>query len=151
MNSAIRHCRECGNAYTVTLGGKGRERGVFCSRECGKVFANRAMLRGQQVYHLFRNLRRHRSEAKRLGVWTAMCQLETMWEDDDRAAGRKTKSYKPASEELAYLFETRDLRPTTNVGILKVQDMTGRTASNNPPPRYLTRPNSPFGPRVQHD
>ena len=117
MKSAIRHCRECGDAYTVTLGGKGRERGVFCSTEHSRMFANRAMLRGQQVYHLFRNLRRHRSEAKRLGVWTAMCQLETMWEDEDRKAGRKTKSYKPAKEELDYLFHARDLHPTTNVGI----------------------------------
>ncbi len=117
MISAIRHCRECGDAYTATLGGKGRDNLYYCSPICGRTFVNRAMSRGQQIYHLFRNLRRHRSEAKKLGVWTAMCQLETMWEDEDRANGRKTKSFKTAKEELDYLFHARDLHPTTNVGI----------------------------------
>lgn len=117
MKTDTRHCRECGTAYTVTLGGRGRPNLHSCSLICARTFTNRAALRGQQIYHLFRNLRRHRSEAKKLGVWTAMCQLETMWEDEDRKAGRKTKSYRPAKEELEYLFAVRDLHPSTNVGI----------------------------------
>lgn len=110
-----RTCRECGKPYTVTPGQRGRPNRFYCSLACSRAFTNRAQLRGAQIYHLFRGLRRDRAEAKRLNVWTAMCQLETMWEDEDREAGRVTKSYRPIAEELDYLLDRRDLHPTTNV------------------------------------
>lgn len=118
MSTLSHTCQECGTRYTPRAG-RGQSNVKFCTRACSLKFKNRAMERGSQIYHLFRGLRRDRAKAKALGVWTEMCRLETMWEDEDRANNRKVPSWRPLKDELYHLLEVRDLRPTTNVGFVR--------------------------------
>lgn len=74
------------------------------------------MMRGAEAYDLFRAIRRERKTAKELDLWTELCRLETLWEDEDRAAGRATKSYFEPERALRHLKDARDRVPKTNVG-----------------------------------
>lgn len=67
------------------------------------------MQRGAELYDLFRALRRQRSEAKRLNIWTEICRLELAWqmEDDKMRPGRR--SYMQPEKALANLFDKGSL------------------------------------------
>lgn len=86
----------------------------YCSASCRTRFNNRRIQRGGQIYDLFRAMRRDRKLAQELDIWTEMCRLDTLWEDEDRASGRATKSYKPPEMALADLREN-DRVPATNI------------------------------------
>ena len=98
MSISATHCQECGNHITTAATGK-----VFCSTHCRQTFNNRRMQRGAEMYDLFRALRRERSEAKALDIWTELCRLELKYqgEDDDLRDGRK--SYMPPRKALEIL------------------------------------------------
>lgn len=101
MTTPANVCQECGNALTAT---RQPER-MFCSPVCRQTFNNRRMQRGAEIYDLFRALRRERSEAKRLNLWTKICQLELSWniEDEKQRPGRK--SYVEPKKALANLVD----------------------------------------------
>lgn len=108
-------CLECSLPVQQT---SRRER-LFCCAEHGQLFHHRRRQRGAEIYDLFRAIRRERKMAKDMDLWTEMCRLETLWEDEDRAAGRVTKSYLAPVQALRNLKEIRDRVPSTNVGYVR--------------------------------
>lgn len=108
-------CLECSTPVPQTA----RRRREFCCDGHRKAFHNRRMTRGAEAYDLFRAIRRERKIAKSLDLWTELCRLETLWEDDDRAVGRITKSYFEPERALRHLKDTRDRVPKTNVGFAR--------------------------------
>lgn len=83
MKTTTIACQECGKPVE-----RRRIEQTFCCTPCRQRFNNRRMQRGAELYDLFRAMRRERTEAARLDVWTMMCRLEKQWNDED--AGRKT-------------------------------------------------------------
>ncbi len=67
------------------------------------------MQRGAELYDLFRSLRRERTEAKALNVWTQICRLELAWQMEDEKTREGRKSYVPAKRALANLFDKGSL------------------------------------------
>lgn len=104
MSSAPCQCQECG----VALNRPQIER-LFCSPSCRMEFNNRRARRGAEIYDLFRALRRERSEAKRLNMWTLICQLELKWQQEDDAKRPGRRSYMPPEKALANLFDKGSL------------------------------------------
>lgn len=93
----LKTCHECGASFTAR-----RHDACFCSTPCRKTFHNRRAVRGAEMYDLFRALRRERSKASSLNLWTELCRLELRWfEEDD---GRRT--YLPPEEALLALRES---------------------------------------------
>lgn len=82
-----------------------RQRTGFCCRECRNDFNNRRLSRGAQLYDLFRALRRDRSEAAELGLWTAICRLELKWHEEDERERPGRRSYTPAAKAVAHLTD----------------------------------------------
>jgi len=101
--TAVNHCQECGNHTS------GHPTAVFCSTLCRKAFSNRRMIRGAEIYDLFRALRRQRSDAKRLNIWTEICRLELKWQIEDEAERPGRRSYMPPEKALANLFDKGSL------------------------------------------
>lgn len=100
MTAATHECLECGNRITVRRRSK-----LFCSPHCRQAFNNRRMARGAEIYDLFRALRRERSEAKRLNLWTEICRLERSWQDEDEIKRPGRRSYMPPKKALANLLD----------------------------------------------
>lgn len=98
-------CQECDNHITDPQHGK-----TFCSRGCRQVFNNRRMKRGAELYDLFRALRRERSKAKALNLWTQICRLELEWQMQDEAQRPGRKSYMPPEKALANLLDKGSLQ-----------------------------------------
>jgi predicted nucleotidyltransferase component of viral defense system len=72
-------------------------------------FNNRRMKRGAEMYDLFRALRRERSQAKELNIWTELCRLEKKWNDEDEAERDGRKAYMPPQKALANLLDKGSL------------------------------------------
>lgn len=108
-------CLECGSPVPQTA----RRKREFCCREHSNDFQNRRKSRGAEIYDLFRAMRRDRAKAKELDIWTEMCRLDTLWEDEDRTSGRVTKSYLDPERALHQLKNVRDRVPSTNVGYVR--------------------------------
>ncbi len=113
-------CLECSSPVPQPS----RRRREFCCDDHRRTFHNRRALRAAEICDLFRAIRRERKLAKRLDLWTEMCRTETLWEDEDRAAGRATKSYLEPERALKNLREVRDRVPKTNVGFLRPAHQT---------------------------
>lgn len=96
MTAKQHQCPECGQA---TSGQRAR----FCSTSCRMAFNNRRMQRGAQAYDLFRALRRERDTAKKLNIWTELCRLELIWQEEDEAARPGRRSYIAPQVALAHL------------------------------------------------
>lgn len=82
----------------------------FCNTSCRQRFNNRRMQRGAEIYDLFRALRRERSQAKALNIWTEICRLELGWnmEDEKQRPGRR--SYMRPQKALANLYDKGSLQ-----------------------------------------
>lgn len=93
-------CQECGK-----LASAARTSQFFCGSDCRVAFNNRRKVRGADAYDLFRALRRERSEAKRLNLWTELCRLELQWEEDDRKSRPGRRSYVRPTVALANLYD----------------------------------------------
>ncbi len=106
-----KNCLECVAELARSTRGMPKR---FCSTACKSRFNHRRANRGAEIYDLFRAMRRDRAAASELDIWTEMCRLDTLWEDEDRAEKRVTKSYKPPAMALADLRE-RDRVPMTNI------------------------------------
>ena len=100
MSTPTPCCLECGTALTERRNGK-----QFCSTPCRQSFNNRRMQRGAEIYDLFRALRRERSEAKALNLWTQICRLELAWQQEDEEARPGRRSYVPPRKALANLLD----------------------------------------------
>ena len=98
-------CKECGNRIS-----DGNRASEFCSTSCRQSFHNRRLQRGAELYDLFRALRRERSKAKQLNLWTQICRLELEWQmqDDRERPGRK--SYMEPEKALANLLDKGSLQ-----------------------------------------
>lgn len=112
MSAVTDKCLECDARLTPSKRGQAKR---FCCPAHAKAFNNIALKRGAQAYHLIRAMRRDRADAKRLNIWTELCRLELAWEDEDRAAGRVTKSYKPPEMALMDIAALERCTPTTNL------------------------------------
>lgn len=99
-------CLECGNALGATRQPERR----FCCTSCRLTFNNRRMKRGAEIYDLFRALRRERSEAKALNLWTEICRLELAWQMEDEETRQGRKTYTPAKRALANLKDKGSLQ-----------------------------------------
>ncbi|QND53450.1 hypothetical protein HB779_17315 [Phyllobacterium sp. 628] len=104
MAKSITACQECGNHISDHRDGK-----LFCSTVCRQSFNNRRMKRGAELYDLFRALRRERSDAKQLNIWTEMCRLEKQWNDQDVLERPDRKSYMSPKKALANLLDKGSL------------------------------------------
>jgi hypothetical protein len=68
------------------------------------------MQRGAELYDLFRALRRERSEAKALNLWTQICRLELGWQQEDAKQRPGRRSYMPPKKALANLLDKGSLQ-----------------------------------------
>lgn len=102
MSVSSHPCPECGNPVS-----DGRKQ--FCSTPCRMSFNNRRMQRGAEIYDLFRALRRERSEAKALNLWTEICRLELRWQEEDDALRPGRRSYMSPKKALANLTDKGSL------------------------------------------
>lgn len=97
-------CQECGGP----MGGR-RNGQMFCSSTCRQTFNNRRMQRGAELYDLFRALRRERSDAKELNLWTELCRLELKYQTEDEAARPGRRSYMPPQKAITILKDKGSL------------------------------------------
>lgn len=77
-------CLECGKPVGPSM----RYDKVFCCTACGTRWNNRRKNRGAEIYDLFMAMRFDRKNAK--GVWAIMCRMASNWNEEDKAAGRKS-------------------------------------------------------------
>ncbi len=105
MISPARTCQECGLPVSGARRGK-----AFCSTHCRQRFNNRRMQRGAEIYDLFRALRRERDTAKQLNLWTQLCRLELMWQQEDEKQRPGRRSYVPPKRALGPLFDKGSLQ-----------------------------------------
>ena len=98
-------CQDCGGPISARRSGQ-----EFCSPKCRQTFNNRRMQRGAELYDLFRALRRERGEAKELGLWTKLCQLELSYQTEDDSARPGRRSYMPPKKALANLVDKGSLQ-----------------------------------------
>ncbi|MGJ5032258.1 transcriptional regulator [Bradyrhizobium sp. HKCCYLS2038] len=100
----LHKCQECGNPISARRAGQ-----EFCAAPCRQTFNNRRMQRGAELYDLFRALRRERSTASEMNLWTQLCRLELQWqtEDDQQRPGRR--SYMPPQKALTILKDKGSL------------------------------------------
>lgn len=82
-----RTCCECGETFQTK-----RREAEFCKTECRKVYHNRRMTRGAELYDLFMTLRFDRSHAKDEAIWSQMCAVASAYRDADKTTrgGRKS-------------------------------------------------------------
>lgn len=106
MTERAKICPECGNAYKTAR----QPDKLFCSPDCRQSFNNRRMQRGAELYDLFRALRRERSKAKSLNMWTQICRLELQWQMEDEAQRPGRKSYTEPERALANLLDKGSLQ-----------------------------------------
>lgn len=99
----VHQCQECGNPLS---GRRGQE---FCAPRCRQTFNNRRMQRGAELYDLFRALRRERSDAKDLNLWTHLCRLELKWQTEDETARPGRRSYMPPTKAITILKDKGSL------------------------------------------
>lgn len=93
-------CAECGTRFE-----RKRVTGEYCSTACRKSFNNRRATRGAALYDLFCAMRRERPLAKELGVWSEMCRLELMWNQEDEEDRDGRKSYVPPRQAINRLLD----------------------------------------------
>ncbi len=104
MPRLLHTCHECAEPLTDARGGQ-----EFCTKACRQTFNNRRMQRGAEMYDLFRALRRERSDAKELNIWTELCRLELKWQTEDDAARPGRRSYMPPQKALSNLRDKGSL------------------------------------------
>jgi hypothetical protein len=75
-----RHCLECREPYASR-----RVKAEFCGDRCRKLWNNRRMTRGAEIYDLFMALRFDRGIATALHVFTLVSRLARVFRDDDMA------------------------------------------------------------------
>lgn len=93
-------CQECGKPASDA-----RKTQAFCCTGCRVVFNNRRKTRGADAYDLIRALRRERSTAKSMNIWTELCRLELSWDIEDKAARPGRRSYIKPEAALAHLYD----------------------------------------------
>ncbi len=104
MTPAKCQCQNCGEAMSARRIGQ-----EFCKPSCRQTFNNRRMQRGAEMYDLFRALRRERSEAKALNLWTELCRLELQYQMEDEAERPGRRSYMPPKKALGLLKDKGSL------------------------------------------
>lgn len=105
MSAPMCHCLECSAPITARRIGQ-----EFCSPTCRQKFNNRRMQRGAEIYDLLRALRRERSEAKALNIWTQICRLELKYQTEDEQERPGRRSYMPPKKALAILHDKGSLQ-----------------------------------------
>jgi len=98
MKSKQHACRECGTSLSDP-------RKLFCNSAHRMAFNNRRMQRGAMIYDLFRALRRERTVASAMNLWSEICRLERVWNDEDNRDRPGRRSYTPPKEALANLAD----------------------------------------------
>jgi hypothetical protein len=83
-----RCCQECGTPLTDR-----DPRAVMCSANCRKIWHNRRMTRGAELYDLFMAMRYERGMAKVYGLWALMCRMGQAWREEDRQMRSGRASY----------------------------------------------------------
>lgn len=81
-----RTCRECLKPLRVSA----RPEIEFCGMACRIAWRNRRSSRGAELYDPFMGLRYEREAARDAGLWSLMCRMAQAWNDEDKAAGRKS-------------------------------------------------------------
>lgn len=78
-------CRECGIGFEAR-----RASTEFCSAACRRVFNNRRLLRGGQLYDLVMEWRHRRTAAAAAGAQTLLCRMAAAFkaQDDRERDGR---------------------------------------------------------------
>ena len=82
-----RHCKECGKPFTAK-----RREAVFCSGPCRKANWNRRANWGITVIDLLMEWRFDRSTASKRRSWSHLCTHLGRFNDEDKAAGRRSWS-----------------------------------------------------------
>ncbi|AID30837.1 transcriptional regulator [Mesorhizobium huakuii 7653R] len=96
MSCRLNACHECGGAAPA----KAR----FCSPAHRQAFNNRRLQRGAEIYDLFMAHRFDRKKAQELRVLQAMNRMASLWNEEDKAAGRRSfRDTREVLDERPYL------------------------------------------------
>lgn len=91
-----RTCWECAKPFDAKV-----RTAVFCSGPCRKTHGNRRAGRGAQVIDLLMEMRFARSAAAERKTWSLLCTFLGRFNDEDKAAGRRSWSSSRRMEALA--------------------------------------------------
>lgn len=94
-----RKCLEC----AVSIDHKDA-RADFCNDQCRKVWNNRRMTRGAELYDLFMAYRYQRNTAKLLGLWSLICRMASYWNEEDKQVGRRSYANPKTAKERAVRY-----------------------------------------------
>lgn len=95
----VRHrcCKECSKPLATTA----KATAEFCGTPCRIAWRNRRTHRGAELYDIFMAIRFDRPLAASLGLWALACRMASVWNEDDKEAGRQ--SYVPPREAVMRL------------------------------------------------
>ena len=85
--SVKRACWECDSGFETK-----RAWGHFCSAKHRSDWNNRRGQRGSELYDLIMEYRFDRSTAHKRKTWSLICTLASRFNDEDKAAGRRSWS-----------------------------------------------------------
>ena len=80
-------------------------RAEFCGTPCRLKWHNRRMQRGAELYDLFMACRYDRGLAKALGLWALVCRMASYWNDEDKAAGRRSYFKPEVAKDKALRYQ----------------------------------------------
>jgi hypothetical protein len=88
-----RICSECGVEFRAAM-----KHADFCGTACRKLFNNRRLTRGAELYDLIMVLRFDRGPAQLLKVWNLICRLASEYRAEDQRERAGRKSWRSARE-----------------------------------------------------
>lgn len=86
MSKTARCCRECSTPLQKAAKPEAR----FCSNPCKDRWNNRRKNRGAELYDLFMAYRYDRGVSKALGLWSLICRMGSVWNEEDKETGRQS-------------------------------------------------------------
>ena len=97
-------CAECGEPYTCQRIAGSYEQDMFCSTRCRKMFNNRRMVRGAELYDLVMAWRFERKTGDKIDVRGMIGRVASAYRDSDKVkrGGRKSWSLAKALERIPH-------------------------------------------------
>lgn len=97
MTALLSPCLECGTPHGLR---QNLKPATFCCAGCRRVWNNRRMVRGAELYDLLMAHRFERAEAQKLGVLPAINRLASIWRQEDKHQRSARRSWRPTREVM---------------------------------------------------